>query len=106
MSHEGPLANLPPLRDPDKGQPKEPGQAKGMVKKIGAVVGTVAVMGGVALLQATSETDDPGYELPAGDLNCRDFSTQVEAQAYLDQDPSDPSGLDGDGDGIACETLP
>ncbi|MBK1784408.1 excalibur calcium-binding domain-containing protein [Prauserella sp. ASG 168] len=37
------------------------------------------------------------------DLNCDDFSSQAEAQAALDRDPSDPNNLDGDGDGIACE---
>jgi hypothetical protein len=28
-----------------------------------------------------------------GDLDCSDFSTQEEAQAVLDQDPSDPNRL-------------
>jgi hypothetical protein len=45
--------------------------------------------------------------LPAGmvaqDLNCGDFASQADAQAVLDADPSDPHGLDADGDGIACE---
>ena len=40
------------------------------------------------------------------DLNCDDFTYQEEAQAVLDADPSDPNGLDGDNDGIACESLP
>lgn len=48
--------------------------------------------------------------LPASaqtDLNCDDFSSQEEAQAVLDADPSDPHGLDGnDDDGLACEGLP
>lgn len=52
--------------------------------------------------------------------DCKDFSTQAEAQDYLDADKSDPGGIDGDvgpatatsdvpdqrphpGDGIACE---
>ena len=43
----------------------------------------------------------------AGDLNCkRDFKYQEDAQAVLDQDPSDPNNLDDDNDGIACESLP
>jgi micrococcal nuclease len=41
-----------------------------------------------------------------GDLDCSDFATQQEAQATLDQDPSDPNGLDGEGDGVPCESLP
>jgi hypothetical protein len=42
----------------------------------------------------------------AQDRNCRDFSTQAEAQAVLNQDRSDPNNLDSDNDGIACEDLP
>lgn len=40
------------------------------------------------------------------DYNCSDFKTQDEAQAVLDADPSDPSGLDRNNDGKACESLP
>lgn len=37
--------------------------------------------------------------------NCDDFATQTEAQRELDRTaPEDPSGLDRDDDGIACET--
>ena len=40
-------------------------------------------------------------------INCDDFATQEEAQAFHDRDPSDPEGLDGnDNDGRACESLP
>lgn len=38
-----------------------------------------------------------------GSYNCPDFDTQEEAQAFFDQDPSDPDGLDADDDGQACE---
>ena len=42
----------------------------------------------------------------AGDpFDCADFDTQEEAQAEYDSDPSDPSGLDADEDGIACAEL-
>jgi endonuclease YncB( thermonuclease family) len=37
---------------------------------------------------------------------CTDFDTQEEAQAVYNQDPTDPYGLDEDGDAIACEDLP
>jgi hypothetical protein len=38
-------------------------------------------------------------------FNCDDFASQAEAQAELDRTaPDDPSGLDRDEDGIACET--
>jgi hypothetical protein len=40
------------------------------------------------------------------DCNCSDFSTQAQAQTCLNADPSDPFGLDGDNDGVACESLP
>jgi hypothetical protein len=45
----------------------------------------------------------------AQDLDCRDFAFQEDAQAFLNQDPSDPHRLDedqGPDDGIACEVLP
>ncbi len=38
------------------------------------------------------------------DVDCIQFLTQAEAQAAYNADPSDPNGLDADGDGIACET--
>jgi hypothetical protein len=50
--------------------------------------------------------DDNGGGGGDGDLDCADFATQEQAQAVLRRDPSDPNGLDGDGDGIACEDLP
>jgi len=40
----------------------------------------------------------------ARDYNCSDFSTQAQAQKYLLK--GDPYGLDGDSNGIACESLP
>jgi hypothetical protein len=40
------------------------------------------------------------------DCNCSDFATQAQAQTCLNADPSDPFGLDGDSDGVACESLP
>jgi hypothetical protein len=42
----------------------------------------------------------------AQDLDCADFATHEEAQAVLAADPGDPHRLDGDHDGIACESLP
>lgn len=38
------------------------------------------------------------------DYDCADFANQAEAQEYLL--PGDPYRLDGDNDGIACESLP
>ncbi|WP_328304911.1 excalibur calcium-binding domain-containing protein [Actinomycetospora sp. NBC_00405] len=39
------------------------------------------------------------------DRDCADFDSQTEAQAVLDDDPSDPERLDADDDGIACESF-
>jgi hypothetical protein len=41
----------------------------------------------------------------AQDKDCSDFSSQAEAQAEFNSDPSDPHGLDADNDDIACESL-
>jgi hypothetical protein len=38
--------------------------------------------------------------------DCASFDSQQEAQAELNRDPSDPSNLDADNDGVACETYP
>ncbi|OYR54922.1 thermonuclease family protein [Halorubrum halodurans] len=43
---------------------------------------------------------------PDGDYDCSHFDTRAQAQAVLDGVSGDPHGLDGDGDGIACESLP
>lgn len=40
------------------------------------------------------------------DYDCSDFASQSDAQDVYDADPSDPNGLDGDADGVACEDLP
>jgi len=46
-------------------------------------------------------------ETDARDRDCDDFDTQPEAQRFFERhQPGDPHGLDGDGDGEACESLP
>ncbi len=44
--------------------------------------------------------------LAQDDQNCADFTSQAEAQAHLEADPSDPDNLDADNDGVACEDYP
>lgn len=39
------------------------------------------------------------------DCDCKDFSSQAEAQKVFNAFPGDPFKLDGDRDGIACESL-
>jgi Excalibur calcium-binding domain len=56
----------------------------------------LAILGGLAVREPTWAQ--------ALDYDCSDFSSQSQAQGYLL--PGDPYGLDGDGDGIACESLP
>ncbi|WP_266083337.1 thermonuclease family protein [Haladaptatus caseinilyticus] len=61
--------------------------------------------------EKTEESSGGGDEvdippLPSdGDYDCSHFDTHEQAQAVLDQDPSDPHRLDADNDGIACESL-
>jgi len=51
-------------------------------------------------------TSGPG-ETSMEDRDCSDFSTQPEAQRFFEKhQPGDPHGLDGNGDGEACESLP
>ncbi|MGB3616269.1 MAG: DNA/RNA non-specific endonuclease [Elainellaceae cyanobacterium] len=50
-----------------------------------------------------------GSALPdcvSSDCNCADFASQPEAQRVLDAFDDDPFGLDSDGNGWACESLP
>ena len=43
----------------------------------------------------------------AADRDCSDFSSQAAAQHWFDNHgPGDPANLDGDGDGVACESNP
>jgi hypothetical protein len=64
----------------------------------------------IALLLVLGSTTAVALSAPpvaqAKDLNCDDFPNQAAAQANLDNNPSDPNGLDTDGDGIACESNP
>lgn len=51
-------------------------------------------------------TSGPG-ETSGEDRDCSDFDTQPEAQRFFERhQPGDPHGLDGNGDGEACESLP
>lgn len=70
----------------------------------------LAAMLGMVLLVASPAMGQSGAD---GSFNCEDFEFQEDAQAFFDQDPSDPDGLDGSpGDaftgeeGVACEELP
>jgi endonuclease YncB( thermonuclease family) len=50
-------------------------------------------------------TSGPG-ETSAQDRDCSDFSSHSAAQSFFERhQPGDPHNLDGDGDGVACESL-
>lgn len=54
-------------------------------------------------------TTDSSKGKKADEYNCDDFSTQPEAQAFFERVggmENDVNRLDGDKDGIACESLP
>ena len=56
------------------------------------------------VLETTGPTEATRSASPASDYDCDDFESQEEAQLYLA--PGDPYGLDEDGNGVACESLP
>jgi endonuclease YncB( thermonuclease family) len=50
-------------------------------------------------------TSGPG-ETSVKDRDCSDFSSHRAAQSFFERhQPGDPHNLDGDGDGVACESL-
>ena len=61
---------------------------------------------GGGCVAAPEPAPEPAPAPGGADLDCADFATREEAQAELDADPSDPYGLDADGNAIACESLP
>ena len=54
---------------------------------------------------ATDTSHESSTSTSTSDRDCADFDSQAEAQAVLDDDPSDPERLDADDDGIACESF-
>lgn len=60
--------------------------------------------------QTPTEVSGSGENIPPvpsnGDYDCSHFDTQDQAQYVLENTPGDPHRLDGDGDGVACESLP
>ena len=55
----------------------------------------------------SGSSDLPPPSGPSSDpYDCSDFDSQEQAQQVLKNTPGDPSGLDGDGNGQACESLP
>jgi Excalibur calcium-binding domain len=67
----------------------------------------IAKEGVILLPRPARPTPRPRPSRPPArdDYNCGDFplSDGTTAQEYLERYPSDPSQLDGDGDGVACQ---
>jgi len=69
---------------------------------------------GSSLSEAKVMRDKSGNVVESGgkytdEYNCTDFTTQPEAQTFFKNaggPTTDTNGLDGDNDGIACESLP
>ncbi len=64
------------------------------------------LVSGQFLVAADTAITHTQGEIPGNIYNCANFTYQDDAQAYLQKWPTDPSRLDGDNDGIACEELP
>lgn len=59
--------------------------------------------------EAATPTPELPYDPFGEDRNCSDFSSQAEAQAFFEAaggPEQDSHRLDGDGNGVACESLP
>jgi endonuclease YncB( thermonuclease family) len=71
------------------------------------VLGSVAVLG---LISATALTHSGASLALERDRDCSDFADQAEAQHFFEAHggsaTNDFDNLDGDGDGLACESLP
>ncbi len=62
----------------------------------------IAVASGLAVA-ASVLAATPAVAASSADLDCPDFTSQSQAQAVYDSNPSDPNRLDADNDGIACD---
>lgn len=70
-----------------------------MSKTASMVVLILTIM--ALLLAAAALIKAPALAQP--DVDCATFPDQAAAQDYLNADKSDPSGLDADNDGTACD---
>jgi endonuclease G len=74
-----------------------------------AVVAIATLASSCQVLQRLLANVDPNVDLPPcvdNYCNCGDFISQELAQLVLDSYAGDPYQLDGDGNGLACESLP
>ena len=81
------------------------GETTGKRCVLGAMIVAALVLAVFSARLAWERTPIAEAQSSGDPFDCADFSSQEEAQAEYDSDPSDPSGLDADSDGIACEEL-
>jgi hypothetical protein len=65
--------------------------------------------GNIYFDKAGNKTNDKSRGKKSNDYNCSDFASQTQAQAFFEKvggRGNDVNRLDGDKDGIACESLP
>lgn len=91
--------------------PSEPVTRAQMASFLGRAFGLTPIMPPAAPTTTVTTTTAPSNVPPnPGDVrNCGDFATWPEAQAWFDTYAphyGDVAGLDADGDGVACESLP
>lgn len=66
----------------------------------------VALRAAVRASTRRAQAPVPTTTAPPRGPRCEDFKVQPDAQAWYDADRRASAGLDGDGDGTACEQLP
>jgi Excalibur calcium-binding domain len=69
------------------------------------LIAVLVLASGFTLRVAWEQLTDPTTPAfaQADQYDCASFGSQESAQAEYDRDPSDPSNLDADNDGLACE---
>lgn len=73
------------------------------MRESGRLLGGLAVLAALLVPASASASGSQRAE----DVDCSDFPNQAAAQRYLDKHGlGDPAGLDGDRDGVACESSP
>ncbi len=66
----------------------------------------VSTVSATVLLAGAVSFSFAGTASAQNQFNCSDFGTQQQAQAQFNKVPGDPSRLDANHNGIACENLP
>jgi hypothetical protein len=78
---------------------------EGWIREVG-VRGRIWPIGlGLVIVAALGVWRAPGGDVARAALDCSIFASQADAQAVLDTGPIDPSTIDPDGNGMACDEL-